>query len=337
MTAGVAVLRRHPRQSSFFLTKGRASMLSMILRRLVQSLITVGVVVTLIFVLFSVIPGNFATSKANEKRTIDPKVLERIEQQLHLNDPIPVRFANYLSGLAVGDLGNSFATERPVTDMLQGRIFASFKLACAAIFFAVVVGLPLGFLAAVKQGTWMDTSAMVLAVSGLSIPGFWFGLLMMYLFSLTLGWLPTFGYGDGNGDLRHLVLPALTLGIAPMALLARTTRAAVLETMGADFIRTARSKGMTERRVVFRHMARNAFVLVLTTIGLQFGSMLGGSVVIEKLFAWPGVGSFLIQSVSVRDIPAVQGCILVIVLFFLIINTLVDIAYLAIDPRIRLR
>lgn len=312
-------------------------MVSVILRRLVQSLTTVCVVVTLIFVLFSVIPGSFATSKINEKRAIDPKVLARIEAELHLNDPLPKRFATYIGGLVTGDLGNSFATNRPVTEMLSGRIFASFKLACAAIFFAVMVGLPLGFFAAIRQGSWIDTTAMVTAVSGLSVPGFWFGLLMMYLFSLKLGWLPTFGYGSGNGDFRHLVLPAMTLGIAPMALLARTTRAAVLETMSADFIRTARSKGMPESRVVFRHLARNAFVLVLTTIGLQFGSMLGGSVVVEKLFAWPGVGSFLIQSVSVRDIPAVQGCILVIVLFFLIINTLVDIAYLAIDPRIRLR
>ena len=217
--------------------------------------------------------------------------------------------------------------------MLSGRIVASFRLACTAIAFAVLVGLPLGFVAAVRQGTWIDTTAMVGAVSGLSVPGFWFGLMMMFLFSLKLGWLPTFGYG--KGDFVHIILPALTLGIAPMALLARTTRAAVLETLNADFIRTARSKGMTERRVVFRHLARNAFVLVLTTIGLQFGSMLGGSVVVEKLFAWPGVGSLLIESVAVRDIPAVQGCIIVIVLFFLIINTLVDIAYMAIDPRIR--
>ncbi len=176
---------------------------------------------------------------------------------------------------------------------------------------------------------------MITAVSGLSLPGFWFGLLAMYFVSLKLGLLPTFGYG--NGSLKNLILPALALGIAPMALLARTTRAAVLETMNADFVRTARSKGNSEFRIVTKHMARNAFVLILTTIGLQFGSMLGGSVVIENLFARPGIGSLLTQSVSMRDIPTVQGCILVIVLFFLVINTLVDIAYLAIDPRIRYR
>lgn len=304
-------------------------------RRLLQSLVTVGAAVTLIFLLFSVIPGTFVSSLAGDKRDIDPKVLERIETELGLNDPLPQRFANYIGNLVRGDLGKSFATQRPVADVLAARMWASFKLACAAIAFAVVVGLPLGFIAAVRQGTWMDTVAMMTAVSGLSIPGFWFGLLAMYFISLKLGWLPTFGYG--NGGFKYLILPALTLGIAPMALLARTSRAAVLETMNADFIRTARSKGNSEMRIATRHMARNAFVLVLTTIGLQFGSMLGGSVIVENLFAWPGIGALLTQSVSMRDIPMVQGCILLIVLFFLVINTLVDIAYLLIDPRIRYR
>ncbi|MFD1796774.1 ABC transporter permease [Paracoccus aurantiacus] len=308
-------------------------MLQLLLRRLAQAALTVFIVISLVFVLFSVIPGTFTSSLQADKRDVSQDVIERLEDELGLNDPLPVRFANYVTDLAQGDLGVSYATRRPVSDMLSGRIWASFKLACAAIFFAVCVGLPLGFIAAIRQGSWIDTAAMTFAVSGLSIPGFWAGLLLMYLFSLKLHLLPTFGYGSGG--LSHLILPAITLGIAPMALLARTTRAAVLETLNADFIRTARSKGMSERRLVTRHLARNAFVLVLTTIGLQFGSMLGGSVVIEKLFAWPGVGSLLIDSVGLRDIPAVQGAILVIVLFFLLINTLVDLAYLVVDPRIR--
>ncbi|MGE4327844.1 MAG: ABC transporter permease [Pseudodonghicola sp.] len=304
-----------------------------ILRRLAQALITVAVVLTLVFLLFSVIPGDYVSSMMADKRAIDPAVAERIAAQLHLNDPVLVRLGRYLTGLLRGDLGFSFATQQPVAEMLGGRIQASFRLAVAAMCFAIVVGLPLGYLAASRQGRWVDGLAMVFAVSGLSVPGFWLGLLLMYLLSLQLGWLPTFGYG--RGDLAHLIMPAVTLGIAPMALLARTTRAAVLETQTADFIRTARSKGMGEARLVRKHLARNAFVLILTMIGLQFGSMMGGSVVIESLFAWPGVGSLLIQSVDQRDIPVVQGCILVIVLFFLIVNTLVDIAYLIIDPRIR--
>lgn len=310
-------------------------MLPVIGRRLLQSLVTICAVVTLVFLLFSVIPGSFTSALLGDKTDVDPRVLERIETQLGLNQPVHERFGGYVAGLVRGDLGTSFATQRPVTDVLAGRIGASLSLAVAAILFAVAVGLPLGFIAAVRQGTWVDTLAMTFAVSGLSVPAFWFGLLAMYFFSVQLGLLPTFGYG--NGALRNLILPAVTLGIAPMALLARTTRAAVLETMNADFIRTARSKGNPERRVITRHMARNAFVLVLTTIGLQFGSMLGGSVVIENLFAWPGIGSLLTQSVAVRDIPTVQGCILLIVGFFLVINTLVDIAYLMIDPRIRYR
>ena len=308
-------------------------MISAITRRLSQALITSVLVVLVIFVLFSVIPGNFASSVAGDKRELDPQVRARIEAQLHLDDPVHRRFANYLAGMARGDLGTSFATRRPVSAMLAGRIQASFRLACAAVIFAIVCGLPLGTLAALRHGGVVDTLAMALAVTGLSTPAFWLGLLLMSCFSLHLGWLPTFGYG--GGDLRHLALPAITLGLAPMALLARTTRAAVLEVLGLDFIRTARSKGAPEWRVVSAHVARNALVLVLTSIGLQFGSMLGGSVMVETLFAWPGVGSLLVQAVGLRDIPVAQGCILVSVGFFIAVNTLVDIAYLWIDPRMR--
>ena len=172
---------------------------------------------------------------------------------------------------------------------------------------------------------------MFTAVSGLSIPKFWLGLLLMYLFALKLGWFPTFGYGGW----WYLVLPAVTLGVSPLALLARTTRAAVLEVINADFVRTARSKGMSETRVVRWHVMRNVAVIVLTTLGLQFGSLMGQAVVVEKLFSWPGIGSLLVDSVFQRDIPAVQGCILLIVLFFLVVNTLVDIACAVIDPRIK--
>lgn len=179
----------------------------------------------------------------------------------------------------------------------------------------------------------VDTISMVLAVSGLSMAKFWLGLLLMYLFALKLGWLPSFGYGDGG--LKYLLLPAVTLGVSPMALLARTTRAAVLEIMTADFVRTARSKGMSETRVVTWHVMRNALVIILTAIGLQFGVVMGQAVVVEKLFSWPGIGSLLVDSVLQRDIPTVQGTILVVVLFFLAVNTLVDLLYGVIDPRIR--
>lgn len=308
-------------------------MSSVLGRRLLQSLVTLLVSVLLVFFMFSVIPGSFADAIGGEKRAVSAEVKEKLRTELHLDEPLPERFVHYLSDLSQGDLGKSFAMRRPVLDILLERLVASMRLAVAAIGFAVAVGVPMGFLAAARKGTWVDAAVMMLAISGLSIPGFWFGLLAMYLFALELRWLPTIGYG--HGDLSHLVLPAMTLGIAPLALIARTTRAAVLQVLGEDYIRTARSKGASDRRVVLRHMARNAFVLILTTIGLQFGSMLGGSVIVENLFSWPGIGALLTQAVAQRDIPLVQGCVLLIIVFFLVINTLVDLAYIAIDPRIR--
>jgi ABC-type dipeptide/oligopeptide/nickel transport system permease component len=215
---------------------------------------------------------------------------------------------------------------------LLERAWPTMKLAIAAMAIAILIGVPLGFVAALKPGSLLDTATMIAAVSGLSLPQFWLGLLAMYVFALTLGWLPSFGYGDGG--MRNLILPAVTLSVAPLALLARTTRAAVLDVMSADFIRTARSKGMNAYRLVTWHLMRNALVLIITTVGLQFGSLMGQAVVIEKLFSWPGLGSLLVDSVSMRDIPVVQGAILMIVLWFLIINTVVDVLYAVIDPRI---
>jgi peptide/nickel transport system permease protein len=269
------------------------------------------------------------------RSTIDPAVMERMRKEMGLDDPLIERFAKYVAATATGDLGISFRTREPVTKMLAGRIWPSLKLVLAAMTFAILVGVTLGFLAALKPGSLIDTAAMVGAISGLSLSQFWFGLMLMYLFALKLQWLPSFGYGDGG--LRNLILPAIALGVGPMALLARTTRAAVLDVLNADFVRTARSKGMSERRVVEWHVLRNALVLVITIVGLQFGSLMGQAVVVEKLFAWPGVGSLMVDSVFQRDMPTVQGCILMIVLFFLVINTLVDLAYVVIDPRIRYR
>ncbi len=310
-------------------------MAMLLIRRLMQSAVTLLASILLIFVLFSVIPGSFVNSLGGDKRNIDAEFKARLQTELHIDEPVPQRFVRYMSGLLRGDLGKSFAMRRPVADILTERLPASLRLAVAATAFAMFLGVPLGFLAAARQGSWLDAGTMMLAISGLSIPAFWFGLLAMFLLSLELRWLPTFGYG--HGSFVNLVLPAMTLGVAPMALIARTTRAAVLQTMSADYIRTARSKGASEARVVTGHMARNAFVLILTTIGLQFGSMLGGSVIVENLFSWPGIGALLTQSVSQRDIPLVQGCVLLIIAFFLTINTLVDMAYVIIDPRIRFR
>ena len=305
-------------------------MLSFLLRRLLQTIPTVLAVVLLVFVLFSVVPGSIASSMSDD---VDPQVELRLKQQLGLNDPLHVRFGKYIAKLASGDFGTSFRTREPVTSMIAKRAWPTLQLIFTAMAFSVVLGVPLGFIAALRPGGLVDSAAMVLAVSGLSIAKFWLGLVLMYLFALKLGWLPSFGYGDGG--LKYLLLPAVTLGVSPMALFARTTRAAVLEIMTADFVRTARSKGMSETRVVKWHVMRNALVIILTTVGLQFGGLMGQAVVVEKLFSWPGIGSLLVDSVLQRDIPAVQGSILVVVLAFLAINLLIDVLYGVIDPRIR--
>lgn len=308
-------------------------MLRFIIRRVLQMIPTILAVSLLVFIIFSVIPGSFTSSLiADGKGYNDPKVVEKMNAEFGLDKPVYVRFGSYIVNLVQLDLGQSFRTRQPVTGMLVERMWPTLKLAFAAMAIAVAIGVPLGFIAALKPGSILDTVTMIGAISGLSLPQFWLGLLLMYLFALTLGWLPSFGYGDGG--VRNLILPAFTLSVAPLALLARTTRAAVLEVMSADFIRTARSKGMNAYRLVTWHLIRNALVLVTTTVGLQFGSLMGQAVVIEKLFSWPGLGSLLVDSVSMRDIPVVQGAILVIVMWFLIINTVVDILYAVIDPRI---
>ena len=307
-------------------------MLAFAFRRTLQSFPTVAAVALVVFVLFSVIPGSIATSMSDDGRgAMDAEVVERMRKELGLDDPVYVRFARYVTKLAVLDLGVSFRSREPVAQLLAKRLWPTMQLVLASMGIAIVIGVPLGFIAAMRPGGVIDAASMLVAVSGLSIAKFWFGLLLMYLFALKLGWFPTFGYGGW----WYLVLPAVTLGVSPLALLARTTRAAVLEVVNADFVRTARSKGMSETRVVRWHVMRNVAVIVLTTLGLQFGALMGQAVVVEKLFSWPGIGSLLVDSVFARDIPAVQGCILLIVLFFLVVNTLVDIACAAIDPRIK--
>jgi ABC-type dipeptide/oligopeptide/nickel transport system permease component len=305
-------------------------MLPFLFRRLLQTIPTVLAVVLLVFVLFSVVPGSIVSSMSDDS---DPQVELRMKKQLGLDDPVYVRFGAYIAKLVTGDFGTSFRTREPVTTMIAKRMWPTLQLIFAAMALAVVIGVPLGFIAALKPGGIVDTLAMVVAVSGLSIAKFWLGLVLMYFFALKLGWLPSFGYGDGG--LKYLILPAVTLGVSPMALFARTTRAAVLEIMTADFVRTARSKGMSETRVVKWHVMRNALVIILTTVGLQFGALMGQAVVVEKLYSWPGIGSLLVDSVLQRDIPAVQGSILVVVLAFLAINLLIDLLYGVIDPRIR--
>jgi len=316
--------------------KSRIEMLRYAVRRLLQFVPTILAISLIMFGLLNVLPGNAALMAAGaDDRGVDEKFVEQMRQQWHLDKPLYVRYGIYLKSLAQGDLGLSFLRREPVGGLIVARLWPTLKLALAAMLVAMAVGVPLGFVSALRRGSWLDALSMVGAVSGVSVPQFWLGLLLMFLLSVKAGLLPTSGYGDGR--LAHLVLPAVTLGVSYMALLARTTRAAVLEILSADFVRTARAKGLSAFTIQWKHVLRNALVLVLTTAGLQFGSLMAQTVIVEKLFSWPGIGSLLVDTIFQRDIPVVQGCVMLIIAVFLVVNLLVDLLYALIDPRIEYR
>jgi peptide/nickel transport system permease protein len=288
------------------------------------------------FFLLNVLPGNAALMAAGvQDRGMDAKYVEQMLKKWDLDKSLHLRYWVYLKNLAQGNMGLSFLRGEDVRQVLLARFWPTLKLALAAMLIAIGVGVPLGFVSALRHGSWLDALSMIGAVSGVSIPQFWLGLLLMFLLSVKLPLLPTSGYGDGS--LLHLILPAITLGVGYMALLARTTRAAVMEILTADYVRTAEAKGLSRFVINGKHVLRNALILVLTTAGLQFGSLIGQTVIVEKLFSWPGIGSLLVDTIFQRDIPVVQGCVLLIILVFLCVNLAVDLLYALIDPRIEYR
>jgi peptide/nickel transport system permease protein len=308
-------------------------MFGYIVRRLLQFIPTILAITLITFVLLNVLPGNAALMAAGaQDRGLDAKFVEQMMKRWDLDKPLHIRYWMYLQNLARGDLGLSFLRREPVGEVILARLWPTLRLALAAMLIAVGLGIPLGFLSALRRGSWLDALSMIGAVSGVSMPQFWLGLLLMFLLSVKLRLLPTSGYGEGG--FAHLLLPAITLGVGYMALLARTTRAAVLEILSADFVRTAAAKGLSRLTVNSKHVFRNALILVLTTAGLQFGSLIGQTVIVEKLFSWPGIGSLLVDTIFQRDIPVVQGCVLLIILIFLVVNLGVDVLYGLIDPRI---
>ena len=302
------------------------------LKRLLHFIPTILAVTLILFVLLNVLPGN-AALMAGDKQQLDPELIEKLKKDWGLDKPLYLRYLSYIKDLARGDLGLSFLRREKVSSLVFARFWPTLKLASVSLLLALLVGVPLGFFSALRQGSWLDTFSMVGAVSGVSLPQFWLGLILMLVFSVKLSLLPTFGYGDG--DLQHLILPAITLGVGYMALLARTTRAAVIEVLSQDYVTTAESKGISDLLINGKHIFRNTLILLLTTAGLQFGTLMGQTVIVEKLFSWPGLGSLLVDSIFQRDIPVTQGCTLVIVLVFLIVNLIIDLLYSLIDPRIR--
>jgi len=304
-----------------------------IIRRLLQFVPTIIIISFVVFILLNIIPGDPAFLCGDTRRAIDVQTMDMIREKWGLNDPFYLRYGKYLGNLVKGDLGISFQTNRQVSELLKKRFPTTLKLASLSMLIGILGGVFLGFISGMKQGSFLDLFCMIGAITGRSMPSFWLGLMSIYLFSVKLNILPSGGYG--GGDILHFILPAFALGIGYMAMIARVTRASVLDVMNEDYIRTARSKGLSEFVVQYKHIFRNALIPVITIIGLQFGGLIASAVVIEKVFSLPGIGSLLIESIYRRDVPVVQGCILLIIFSFLIINFVVDILYAYIDPRIR--
>jgi len=252
--------------------------------------------------------------------------------QLHLDEPILQQYGRFVANAARGDLGTSIRSRRPVTTEIGENVASTAQLAVAAMLVAVAVGVPLGLLAALSRNSWLDVTSMGTALLGVSMPSFWLGLLLIFAFSLHLAWFPA----TGGGDLRHLVLPSITLGTIAAAIIARLTRSSMLEVLGQDYVRTARAKGLGGFSVVVRHALKNALIPIITIFGLQFGNLLAGAVIVETVFSRPGLGRLIVGGILSKDFPLVQGTVLFVATVYVLINLLVDVAYAYADPRIRL-
>ena len=298
-------------------------------RRLVLTLPVLLGVATLVFSLIHLIPGDPAQAMLGEAAAQSDVV--ELRRRLGLDRPLLEQYGAFLRGLVKGDLGTSLRTGMPVTDQIVERMPATFELAAAAMLVAIAFSMPLGIVAAVRRGTAVDHAAMTLSLTGVSVPNFWLGPLLAIVFAVELGWLPV----SGRGTWAHLVLPAISLGAALAAILARMTRATMLEELREQYVQAARARGVSRARAILRHAFRNSLIPVVTLVGLQFGAVLTGAVITETIFAWPGIGRLLIQSIGFRDYPLVQGCILLIALTYVGVNLLTDLIYGVLDPRIR--
>jgi peptide/nickel transport system permease protein len=300
-----------------------------LVRRLALTIPVLLGVATLVFSLIHLIPGDPAQAMLGE--TASPQDVAELRERLGLDRPLVEQYGAFLRGLVTGNLGTSLRTSEPVATMIAQRMPATAELAFAAMLFAIVFSIPLGMAAAVWKGTGIDHAAMTVALLGISLPNFWLGPLLAIIFSVELGWLPV----SGRGTLAHLILPAISLGAGLAAILARMTRATLLEELREPYVHAARARGASKARAVIHHALRNSLIPVVTLIGLQFGAVLTGAVITETVFSWPGIGRLLVQSIGFRDYPMVQGCILLIALTYVGVNLLTDVLYGVLDPRIR--
>lgn len=305
-------------------------MLKFTYRRVLGTIPTLIIVITFVFFFVRMIPGDPARLVAGEQAT--QQDVEAVRVQLGLDRPIAVQYIRYIGGLLKGDLGNSLRTKRPVSVEIGARYRNTLVLTATSLIWSTLAGVFFGVWSGKNRGKWQDYTGMTVAVSGISLPAFWVGFLLIMIFAVKLRWFPT----TGAGKFKNLVLPSITLGISIAAVIARFTRSSVIEVLKEDYIRTARAKGLKEKAVTWRHAFRNSMISVVTVVGLQFGYLLGGSVVTEAVFAYPGLGSLLIESVNYRDYPAIQSLILIFSLQFIIINLVVDILYAILNPEIKL-
>jgi ABC-type dipeptide/oligopeptide/nickel transport system permease component len=284
----------------------------------------------LVFSMLHLVPGDPVRLMLSEFQTT-PEQVERLRSQLHLDDPLPVQFGRFVWNASHGDLGTSIRTRRPVTQEIADNLPSTLQLAVAGLVVATALGVSLGIVAAVRQRSFMELASMFVALVGVSMPSFWLGLLLIFLLSLRLRVFPA----TGGGDLQHLVLPAVTLGLGAAAILARLTRSSMLEVLHQEYVTTARAKGLLEWVVIARHALKNALIPVVTIFGLQFGQLLAGTFVVETVFARPGLGRLIIDGILNKDLPIVQGVVLVVAISYVIVNLLVDLLYSVLDPRIR--
>ena len=303
-------------------------MIRLVGRRLLGTLPTLLGVLVVAFLLLNVAPGDPVAAMVGERA--DAATIARLRAELRLDDPLPARFGHYVWGVVRGDLGRSYITARPIAQDLKERFPKTAELALAAMTLAALAGITLGVLSAVRPGGAFDRIAMLLSYLGVSFPVYWVGLLLILVFAVALRWLPP----SGSGGLAYLVLPALTLGMRSIAFLGRMTRAAMLDVLSSDFIRTARAKGLGSRAVILRHGFRNALIPVITVLGLDTGNYLTGSILTETIFGWPGLGRYVLSAIEKRDLPAIQGSILFMSVVFVLVNLVTDLLYAKADPRI---
>jgi ABC-type dipeptide/oligopeptide/nickel transport system permease component len=299
-----------------------------IIRRLLLAIPTLLGVLVVAFLVLYVAPGDPVQSMIGERA--DSATIARLRADLKLDEPLYVRFGHYIGNILQGDLGRSYITNRPIARDIIERFPKTMQLAGAAMVFAAFLGITLGVLSARKPGGWTDRLALGIAYLGISFPVYWVGLLLILLFAVSLQWLPASGYGSW----QFLILPALALGMRSIAFLARVTRSSMMEALSADYVRTGRAKGLSEKVVTLRHALRNAMIPIITVLGLDFGAYLTGSILTETIFSWPGIGRYVVNAIARRDLPAIQGAVLFLSAIFVLVNLLADIAYAKTDPRV---